>query len=229
MRGRPYPGAGLPVSLAGWLGSRWRRGLRAGSGELEQPARWVVVDVETSGLDANLDVLLSIGAIAVQGDRIVVADSLELGVRPERTSSRPNILVHGIGEQAQREGVAPGEACDRFLAYLGRSPLVAFHAGFDRGFLQRALRDHRHTTLRNPWIDLAALAPALHPRAPARSLDAWLAHFQIDVEQRHQAISDALASAMLFQRLLAGLPASERHLAALQRLCDQGRWLGGQA
>ncbi len=217
------------MSLAGWFGSRWRRGARTGSGGPEQSVRWVVVDLETSGLDQSRDVLLSIGAIAVQSERIVVADSLELGVRPERTSSRPNILVHGIGEQAQREGVDPGEACDRFLAYLGRSPLVAFHAGFDRGFLQSTLREHRQTTLRNPWIDLATLAPALHPRAPARSLDAWLAHFQIGVEQRHQAISDALASAMLFQRLLAGLPASERHPASLQRLCDQGRWLGGQA
>jgi hypothetical protein len=38
-----------------------------------------------------------------------------------------------------------------------------------------------------------------------------------------------MASAMLFQRLLAGLPPAERHPVALQRLSAQGRWLGGQA
>lgn len=216
------------MSLAAWFAQRWRRFAPSADRGADPITRWVVLDLETSGLDLVEDVLLSIGAIAVHGERVVVADSLELVVRPERTSGRPNILVHGIGEQAQRGGLAPGEACDRFLAFLGRSPLVAFNAGFDRRFLQRSLREHRQMTPGNPWIDLALLAPALHPRAKAGSLDDWLALFQIDVEQRHHAVSDALASAMLFQRLLADLPAGERHPAALARLCAQGRWLGRQ-
>lgn len=217
------------MRLAAWFTRRWRRTGPPDPGGTGPSVRWVIVDLETSGLDPARDVLLAIGAVAVHGDRVVIADSLELGVRPDHTSSRPNILVHGIGEQAQREGVAPGEACDGFLAYVGRSPLVAFHAGFDRRFLERALQDHRQLRLRNPWIDLATLAPAVHPCARAESLDDWLAVFQIGVERRHQAVSDALASAMLFQRLLAGLPPGERHPAALQRLCAQGRWLGGRA
>ena len=217
------------MSLTGWFVRRWQRAEPPEPVGAAPVIRWVIVDLETSGLDLSRDVLLAIGAVAVHGDRVVVSDSLELGVRPEQTSSRPNILVHGIGEQAQRAGVSPGEACDRFLAYVGRSPLGACRAGFDRGFMQRTLRDHRQVRLRNPWIDLALLAPALHPRTPPDTLDGWLARFQIGVEQRHQAISDAMASAMLFQRLLAGLPPAERHPVALQRLSAQGRWLGGQA
>lgn len=39
-------------------------------------------------------------------------------------------------------------------------------------------------------------------------------------------MADALASAMLLQRLLADVPPRERALAALQTLCRQARWLG---
>ncbi len=95
------------MSLTGWFVRRWPRAEPPEPAGAAPAIRWVIVDLETSGLDPSRDVLLAIGAVAVHGDRVVVSDSLELGVRPEQTSSRPNILVHGIGEQAQRAGVSP--------------------------------------------------------------------------------------------------------------------------
>ncbi len=75
---------------------------------------------------------------------------------------------------------------------------MAFHAAFDRRSWQRALRQAGLPALRNRWIDLAELAPALHPDTKARALDDWLDAFGIGVTARHQAGSDAFATAMLF-------------------------------
>ncbi|MCL4746940.1 MAG: 3'-5' exonuclease [Burkholderiaceae bacterium] len=196
---------------------------RDGSGSAGE--RFVVVDVETTGMDRANDKLLAIGAVALRRERICVGDSFETIIRPERTSERENILVHGIGEQAQREGRAPREACAAFFDWAGNAPLVAFHASFDRGFLARAMSVYLNLPLTNAWLDLAQLAPSIYPDVKARALDDWLDHFGIVVEQRHNASSDAFATAMLFLRLRDALAQGKRDIRRLQRRAAQARWL----
>lgn len=188
--------------------------------------RWVVLDVETSGLDQHSDALLSIGAVAVRARRVSIEDSFELVVQQQTASHRSNILIHGIGEQAQRDGIEPKAACKAFLDYAGPAPLVGFHASFDRAFLARAVRYYLGLTLTADWLDLAALAPALNPGVRAKALDEWLDHFGIVVTQRHHASADAFATAMLFLRLLSQLPAGERDFRSLQRLAMAQRFAG---
>jgi DNA polymerase III subunit epsilon len=188
--------------------------------------RWVVLDVETSGLDHGSDTLLAIGAVAVRRHRIVVADSLELLVRQTRASSRGNILVHGIGGQAQLGGLDPAQACRDFLDYAGTSPLVGFHSSFDRGFLARAVSTYLDMHLDAAWLDLAGLAPALNPGVGAKALDEWLDFFGLTVEQRHHASADAFATALLFLRLLKQVPPHQRSADHLRKLSLAGRWTG---
>jgi DNA polymerase-3 subunit epsilon len=214
-----------------WLSGLLRRvrGTVSARGGHDSVTRWIVLDVETSGLDPSADRVLAVGAVAVHADRdrarIVLADSLELFVAQPAPSERENILVHGIGEAAQRDGVEPALASGVLRDYLGDSPLVAYHASFDRGFLSRALKAWSGDALPNAWIDAAELAPALHPEVGGRALDDWLAHFAIPLDQRHNACADALATAMLFVRLLAEVPAGERDLRGLQTIASHARWL----
>lgn len=207
----------------------WRRPDKNTRSDSAAGDRWVVVDVETSGLDAGADRLISIGAVAMRADgRIVPPDSFEVVVRQEAASARDNILVHGIGVRAQLDGVEPAGALTAFLDYAGLAPLVAWHAPFDRGFLARAVRMHLNVPFTNAWLDLAQLAPAVVPSVTAKSLDQWLAHFSIDPGSRHSAAADAFATAQLCARLLAlapgGRPAA---FDSLQRLASSRRWLGG--
>lgn len=212
---------------------RWLKALLGGR-RTEAPTsgpdsgqRYVVVDCETTGLDTGADALIAIGAVAVRGGRVLASDSFERVLRPARTSGRDNILVHRIGEAAQRGGVEPREACAAFLDYVADAPLVAFHASFDRAFLTRAVRDSLGRRLDARWLDLAGLAPALNPGVRARALDDWLAHFSIEVVQRHHASADAFATAMLFLRLLAQVGPAERNPRSLSSLAQAQRWAGG--
>ncbi len=186
--------------------------------------RWVVLDCESSGLDPERDRLLSLGAVAVREGRIDHADSFNALLRQAEASGAPNILIHGIGGDAQRAGRDPGEALGAFRRYAGDSHVVAFHAAFDRALLRRAM-----PSWRTRWLDLAQLAPALIPaRAKScRSLDDWLAAFGIEVPGRHDALADAYATAQLLLVLLAeaerqGIGAA-RDLFAAERA---RRWLG---
>lgn len=198
--------------------------LRPGSGSPQHDLRWVVVDVETTGLDAKADSLLAIGAVAVRREGIDPGDSFEAVIRPSAISDRENILVHRIGAQQQAAGEPAAEACKRFLAFVGDAPLVGYHLSFDQAFLSKAIRAAGLTVPKH-WLDLAELAPALHPASDARALDDWLALVEISVKERHSAVSDALATAMLFQWLLARTTPADRHFKALKRLARSARWV----
>lgn len=189
--------------------------------------RWVVVDVETSGMNIASDELISIGAVAMHEDgHVLPGDSIEIVVRQGVASSRENILVHGVGVEAQLNGVDPPKAIGMFMEFVSTAPLLAFHAPFDRGFLARVIRYYVNQPFDNPWLDVAELAPALYPSLKLRSLDEWLERFGIPVSTRHSAAADAFATALLAARLL---PEARRQGAPtfgrMMKLARNARWL----
>jgi DNA polymerase-3 subunit epsilon len=197
--------------------------------------RYVVVDVETSGLDMKRDRLIAIGAVAVVEACIDPSDSFAAVLRQDVVSSRENILIHGIGAQAQSEGSEPADALLDFLDYIGKSPLVAYHAFFDQAMIAKALRMYVGASIRQPWIDLAWILPALfaehHGRghleyhAPA-ALDDWLRLFAIENVMRHNAVADAYATAQLLQMAIAaGQRGSAPTPGALCRIEKARRWM----
>lgn len=204
--------------MARWLG---RDGVDA---EPLRAARWIVVDCESSGLDPDRDRLLSIGAVVVQGGRIHHADSYSAVLRQAEASAVDNILVHGIGAQAQLGGRDQAEAMAEFARFAAGARPAAFHAPFDRALLARA-----DASWKRRWLDLAQLAPALYPALAAsrKSLDAWLEAFAIGHPARHDALADAYATAQLLLVLLA--EADRQGLQAVRDLhaAERGRrWLG---
>jgi len=208
---------------------RWRQPPQA-----TDDTRWVVLDVETSGLDAANDSLLAIAAVAVHVAAghvcIVMADSFEVVLRQPQGDAAPdraNILLHGIGVGRQRAGAEPSAALGAFVRFAARSPLVAFHAAFDRTLIERHLGLAGLPTPRNPWLDLAPLAAVLHPEVRAHALDDWMAHFGIRCAQRHQAAADTLATAELLLHLWPRLRAQGPRpgIAAARKLAAQQRWL----
>ena len=211
--------------MTGWFS---RRGAKPGD-----DGRWVVLDVESSGLDPKRDRLLAIAGIGVRRDpqgapRIVLADSFEVVLRqPEVAVDKANILLHGIGVGAQRQGVAPAQALAAFERWAATAPLIGFHVAFDEALIQRAMRGALGRTLPNTWIDLAAVAQVVRPDVPGRSLDEWMDALGIRCAVRHQAAADTLATAELLLRLWPQVVGQNEgnDWRALARLAAQRRWL----
>jgi DNA polymerase III subunit epsilon len=209
----------------------WRRLPAARMERIFAEQRWVVVDVETSGLDVRADRLIAIGAVAVRGNALDAADSFEVVLRQDAVSSDDNILIHGIAAADQRGGMEPRTALLDFLEFVGTDPLIAYHAFFDEAMLRRACRQHLGIEFRARWLDLAHLAPAVLNPGPleirqAKGLDDWLLDFNITVGERHRAVADAAATAKLW---LALAPALERmevgRCAEVLKLAADHAWL----
>jgi DNA polymerase-3 subunit epsilon len=192
--------------LAAWQGLPPPRQDRALS-----ESRYVVVDVESSGLNISRDRLIAIGAVAVANGRIQLDDSFEIVLQQARVSEKDNILIHGIGGTAQREGMPPADALLSFLEYLGKDPLIAFHVAFDESMIKRAMKTFLGLNFRHAWADLAYVAPSLNPQLARRhrTLDDWMGLFRISNYARHNALADALSTAELLLVLRPKLDARD--------------------
>ncbi len=177
----------------------WRAQPAASRTAAFEASRYVVVDVETTGLNLVTDSLISIGAVALTNGRIALQDSFSVVLQQREASRKENILVHGISGSAQRDGLPPAEALLAFLEFLGSSPLVAFHVAFDETMIRRAIKQYLGFNFSHPWLDLAYVMPALNPDLmhSHRVLDDWSQRFSIYNEERHNALADALATAQL--------------------------------
>jgi DNA polymerase-3 subunit epsilon len=191
-------------------------------------ARWVVIDCETSGLDPARDRLLAVGAVGVNASRISMGDAFTAVLAQDQASDSANILVHGIGGDAQRGGLPAVEALRGLRSCMGDAVPVAFHAAFDRAVLKRAFAQAGLPELPSRWMDLAELLPALFPAdgKSLHALDDWLARFGIEAHARHDALGDAFATAQLL--LVALAQAGRQGIDSAQAVLDaarQRRWL----
>ena len=210
----------------------WLNWFRGQGGLAVDECRWVMLDVETSGLDPRRDRLLAIAAIAMRVDwgrrrlTIDLGDSFEVVLRQQEvTAAKDNILLHGIGVQRQREGMAPDEALESFVGFAGSSPLLAFHAAFDQTMIGRHMKLYLDRTLPNPWVDIEHLCAVTHEAVKARSLDEWMRHFGIACAVRHQAAADTLAECELLQRVWPRVAAQCASWRDVARLARQQRWI----
>ena len=189
--------------------------------------RFVVLDLETTGLNLRRDLVLAIGAVVIDDGAIDFAEQFECTLcRPNHQAS-VSTLIHGIAPSEVARGVEPAQALLEFMEFVGDSPLLAFHAGFDQRMLARALKQSLDYRLQHHFFDVAEIAPLLCPDGSSqlRGLDAWVDAFGLQVQQRHHASADALVTAelalMLFSKArrqgIDSLVELERQLSSRRR------------
>lgn len=195
-------GPDLTPEQAGRL-KAWRESYEQDNDVTGSLQRAVVVDVETSGLDPFRDRLIAIGAVEVVDSRIVCGRGFYAVLQQQKESTDENIIIHGIGGTAQREGGDPVEVLLSFLEFIGKAPLVGYNAVFDEKMIMKATRQYLGERFERDWLDLAWLAPALLGSQPRRvlTLDEWLKTFAITNPLRHHAYADAYVTAQLLMVL----------------------------
>lgn len=186
-----------------------------------QQQRFVVLDLETSGLHMRRDLVLSIGAVVIENAAIDLSQQFECTLQREGHQASASTLIHGIAPSEIAKGDEPADALLAFMQFVGDSPLLAFHAEFDQRMLARALKQSLGYRLQHAFFDVAEIAPLLCPTASVGSagLDGWTQHFGLQVQQRHHASADALVTAELALILLS--KARQQGLDSLPRLLQQ--------
>ncbi|WP_299761157.1 3'-5' exonuclease [uncultured Dokdonia sp.] len=168
--------------------------------------RFVALDTETTGLDIKKDRILSIGAIAIKGNAIIVSDSLELYVAQEHYDPK-STPIHGILKNGSFDKVSELEAIQQTLDFIGTDIIVGHHIGFDIAVINKMLQRHHLGKLKNNVIDTGVLYKKLqHPvhRMPMQqgySLDQLSEALKIPLYDRHTASGDAMITALAFIKI----------------------------
>ena len=174
--------------------------------------RYVIFDLETTGLNLKQDRVVSAAAYRVVDGRIALGDVFSSLVSPGRDIPSSAVKIHGIMPSMVDDAPSFGEVFEKFLGYLGTDILVGYHVGFDLHFLNIYMRQAHGFPVQNLVLDAQSMCRRVcfppHLRSYAgrlkgnQDLDTVAQHFGIEIQERHTALGDALATAMLFQRIL---------------------------
>ncbi|MFO0989208.1 MAG: exonuclease domain-containing protein [Alphaproteobacteria bacterium] len=162
---------------------------------------FVVFDTETTGLRPEADEIVAIGAVRIVNRRILTGETFERIVHPGRPIPPASTRFHGLTD-AMVEGKPPiAVVLPQFHAFAKGATLVAHNASFDMSFLVKS-EAAAGVRFGNPALCTLTLAAATLEDMPEHSLDAVAQRFGIAIERRHTALSDAMATAVLFLHLL---------------------------
>jgi DNA polymerase-3 subunit epsilon len=181
-----------------------------------ESARYVVVDLETTGLRPGTSAICEIGAVRLDG--LVPAGTFQTFVDPGVRLPRLVAQLTGIGDGDLRGAPGAAEAVGRFLAFAGDAVFVAHNARFDLSFLDREVERLTGRRLAAPVVDTVWLSRRLLAGRIARASLASLSHFfGTSVQPCHRALPDAEATAEILVALI-GL-AQERGAETVGDLC----------
>jgi DNA polymerase III subunit epsilon len=182
------------------------------SWNLDQGA-FTVVDVETTGGSAE-DRILEVGAVRVEQNRPTreFSSLLNPGIPiPPYISS-----MTGIQEAMVADAPSFHQIAEALLEFVGDSVLVAHNLPFDLGFLNRALSRSRQLQLANTCLCTVRLGRRLLSHLPDRRLDTIAEHYGISISERHRALGDARATALILIRFVGEL--AERGIRRMDQL-----------
>lgn len=185
-----------------WLAPFWRRPRGGGLDAAALRARFVAIDLETTGLDARRDAIVAAAAVPfIAGEP---GEGFVTLVNPGRPIPAESTAIHGITDAMVAMAPPVDTVLGALAAAWGDSVLVGHGIAFDLAVIGRERKTRRLPAVANPAMDTMRLAAALHRDWSDVSLDAVAAGLGVPILGRHTARGDAVAAGQI---LLALLPA----------------------
>lgn len=173
---------------------------------------WVALDCETTGLNVRTDEIIAIGAVRIEGSRILTSQRLELLVRPQGRVSADSVRVHRLRAQDVAQGLSADEAVMQLMHFIGSRPLVGYYLEFDLAMINRVLFPMLGMGLPQQRVEVSGLyydykfrqLPAYQQQGNV-NIDLRFATLMqdLDLPQReaHDAVNDAVMAALAFIKL----------------------------
>ena len=179
-----------------------------GQVDLDQPLSelvYTVFDTETTGLEpANGDEIIQIGALRIVNGRLLHQEHFDQLVDPRCHLKAASIAIHGITDSMLLGQPTIDLVLPAFHDFCADTVLVGHNVAFDMRFLE--LKEAAlGVRFDQPVLDTLLLSAVAHPNQQSHSLEAIMQRLGIQMEQRHNALADATATAQVFMRILPAL------------------------
>jgi DNA polymerase-3 subunit epsilon len=167
--------------------------------------RYVVLSTETSGINLNSDVILSIGAFAIIDDSIHIKDSFE-AVLLQYKFLHDNHLSNEFIIESKLPKLGESEAIKAFIDYLGNAVIVGHHVDFDVDMINTTLDRLDCGRLKNEALDIDIMHRKLNDITDKQfNLEELSATYNVSKIERNSSSEDAYKIALLFLKLKSRL------------------------
>ncbi len=160
---------------------------------------YAVVDIETTGGSARLERITEIAIYLHDGNRIVQEYSTL--VNPERSIPYFITSLTGITNEMVEDAPKFYEVAKRIVEMTEGAVFVAHNARFDYSFIRQEFGMLGYN-FKRPLLDTVALSRKLLPGHKSYSLGKLCSELGIEINGRHRASGDALATVKLLEMLL---------------------------
>jgi len=170
-----------------------------------KPNKFVVLSTETSGLNPDKDVILSLGAFSVIDDSIVIKENFETVLLQYKYLQDNGLSNEFIIESKMMKMPEP-DALEAFVNFIGNSILVGHHINFDIEMLNAALERLNCGRLKNEALDVDVMYRKLTDINDKQfSLDDLCGIYKIPKSDRNSSSEDAYRIGLLFLKLKSRL------------------------
>lgn len=163
-------------------------------------ATYVVVDLETTGLDPRTEHIIEIGAVKMIGDLPIA--TFEQLINPNKVIPPKVTKLTGITNTQVHKVPDIKDVLPVFADFARDSVLVVHNAPFDIQFLNKAARSIGIKQFRNKCFDTKLISQKLKPLLGFYRLANLAEHFHVPYNPCHRALPDALATAGIFSNLI---------------------------
>lgn len=192
-----------------------------GQVDLDQPLAelvYTVFDTETTGLEpANGDEIIQIGALRILNGRPLLQEHFDQLVDPRCPLKAASIAIHGITDSMLLGQPTIDLVLPAFHDFCADTVLVGHNVAFDMRFLELK-EGPLGIRFDQPVLDTLLLSAVAHPNQQSHSLEAIMQRLGIEMDQRHNALADATATAQVFLKLLPAL--AEQGVVTLRQALD---------
>ena len=165
-------------------------------------APYVVFDIETTGLSAEKNKMIEIGAVKVIDGKIV--EKFSQFVNPKVPIPFEIEQLTSIKDEMVMDAPTIEEVLPRFMEFCKDAVMVAHNADFDMSFIKKNC-DLQNITYDFTIADTVALARFLMPQLNRYKLDTIAKALNVSLENHHRAVDDAGCTAEIFVKFIAML------------------------
>lgn len=165
--------------------------------------RYLAIDLETTGLHARQDHIVSIGWVPIIDQQIQLNQARHFLIKPP-VSVGQSAIYHGVHDKDLKDASELSEVLQLLLQEFSGYYFVAHHCRLDRAFLEIAFQRYFGKAPKMYFIDTLNIEwyrmqkQGIVMKKDALRLPNCLARYKLPVSAQHHALEDAYGCALLY-------------------------------
>lgn len=161
---------------------------KKGKSLVEFVSEYIIIDIETTGLDTTFDEIIEIGALKIKGNKIV--DTYTTLIKPKYEIAEYITQLTGITNQMVKNAPSIEEIIKPFKEFIEGNILVGHNFNFDLNFLYDNSMKFLEEPIENDFIDTLRLSRYLLKDLKHHRLIDIADHYKIDILGNHRSLKD---------------------------------------